>query len=326
MGIDFQRFGVMPGDGEQRIGFFLPDTFSMLPFISALEPLRAANRISGRHLYSWHLLGERSTPAIASNALQQIVQGGIDTVPAFDRLIVCGPYDPHLYQSVAVIRALKRIARSGTCMGAVDTGSYLLARAGLIGKRRCTLHWENIPGFREEFPQISVSSELFEIDGSLCTCAGGDAALDMMLTLIELDHGNEMALTAADLFIHPGIRRANEPQRAAVTQRMRVFHRGLINCVELMEANLEQPLSIPELAYMAGISRRQLERLFRTHLGTTPTLHYQQLRLRAGLTLLEQTSLSVMEVASACGFSSADHFSRRFRSLFSQSPKEVRKR
>jgi len=326
MSIDFRRYGVMPGDGEQRIGFFLPDTFAMLPFISALEPLRAANRYSERHLYSWHLFGESTEPALANNAMSQLVEDSISNAVGLDRLIVCGPHEPLRYHSDSAIQALKRIAKSGTRMGAVDTGSHLLANAKLIGSRRCTIHWENLPGFKATFPQIDVSSELFEIDGDLFTCAGGDAALDMMLTLIAADHGHELVAQLAELFIHSGIRRANEPQRMGVMQRTGIFHQGLISCVELMEANVEQPLSTQELADMIGISKRQLERLFRAHLQITPTVYYQHIRLRAGMTLLLQTNQSVLEVASACGFSSADHFSRRFRELFNQTPKQVRQR
>lgn len=326
MTIDFTRYGVMSGSAEQRIGFFLPDTFAMLPFISALEPLRAANRYSGRFLYSWHLYGETGAPALANNAMQQIVEGPLEAADRLDRLIVCGPHEPNLYLNEATFRTLKRIAASGTSMGAMDTGTYLLARAKLIGERRCTIHWENLPGFVEDFPRIKVSSELFENDNSLITCAGGGASLDMMLTIIESDHGHTLAAQVAELFIHSGIRRANEPQRMGITARTGIFHPGLVDCVELMEANIEQPLTTMELAAMIRISKRQLERLFRAHMKTTPTHYYQQIRLDAGLKLLEQTSMTVLDVAVACGFASAGHFSKRFRTFYGRSPRQVRQR
>ncbi len=324
MTIDFERYGVMQGAAEQRFGFFLPDTFAMMPFISAVEPLRAANRYSGRHLYSWHLFGETEQTAIANNAMPQLVEGTLEKAENLDALIVCGPHEPHRYNDETAFRHLKRLAASGTRMGALDTGSYLLARARLIGNHRCTIHWENMPGFIEEFPQLDVSSELFEIDGKLMTCAGGDAALDMMLTLLEHDHGKALTSQVSELFIHPTIRRSNEPQRMGITQRTGVFHPGLVDCVELMEANIEQPLSTQELADIVSISKRQLERLFKAHLHTTPTQYYQQIRLQAGLRLLEQTSLTVLEIAVACGFASAGHFSKRFRSFFGRSPRDVR--
>jgi len=324
MSVDFERYGVLPGLGERRIGFYLPNTFAMLPFISALEPLRAANRYSGKHLYSWHLFGETAAPAVANNAMVQQVQGSISEANELDRLIICGPHNPLVDEDPLIINSLKRLAQSGTSMGALDTGTYLLAQARLLGNRRCTLHWESLPGFSEHFPEIKVSTELFEIDDGLFTCAGGDAALDMMLTLIGRDHGKELATRVAELFIHPAIRHAHEPQRMGVSQRTGVFHTGLVSCVELMEANLEQPLSTQELADMVNISKRHLERLFRAHLSTTPTLYYQQVRLRAAVPMLEQTSLSMSEIAIACGFSSSEYFSKRFRVYFGHSPRDLR--
>jgi len=324
MSINFERYGVMQGIARQRIGFFLPSTFAMLPFISAVEPLRAANRYSGSHLYSWHLFGESTADAVANNAMSQVVEGPLNSATGLDALVICGPHDPHQYRDDQIFKQLRKIAATGTRMGALDTGTYLLARARLIGDLRCTLHWENLPGFKEEFPQLKVSSELYEIEDDLFTCAGGDAALDMMLTLIELEHGRALAAKVSELFIHSSIRRADEPQRMGITQRTGVFHPGLVDCVELMEANVEQPLTTQELATMIGISKRQLERLFRAHLHTTPTHYYQEIRLRAGLHLLEQTSLTVLEIALASGFASAGHFSKRFRAVYGKSPRDVR--
>lgn len=321
---ELQRFGVPDCDGDQRIGFFLPDTFGMLPFISALEPLRAANRYSGKNLYSWHFFGQNGSTATANNGMTQQVEGSLEDAERLDRLIICGPHDPLDYHHPDTFSELRRLAQAGTMLGAIDTGSYLLARAQLIKDRRCTLHWENMPGFREEFPTITCSSELFEIDDNLFTCAGGDASLDMMLHIIGADHDEALAKRVSELFIHSSIREANEPQRMDVQQRTGLYHQGLVDCVELMEANIEQPLTTQELSEMIGISKRQLERLFRSHLDTTPTSYYQQLRLRAAKRLLEQTTMSVLDVALASGFSSAGHFSKRFRVLYGISPKQVR--
>lgn len=323
---DCYRYGVMDGDAEQCVGFFLPDTFAMLPFISALEPLRAANRYSGRALYQWRLLGTSRDDAMANNAMKLAVDQSIHDGGKLNRLIVCGPHDPHRFRNPSAIRALRQFAARGTRIGSLDSGSYLLAQADLIKHRRCTIHWENLPGFREAFPRIAVSSELYEMDRGLFTCAGGTAALDMTLAMIREDHGYVLASQVAELFIATDSREATDPQRRNIVERSGVYHPGVVSCIELMENNLEQPISTVELAAMAEISPRQLERLFRTHLDTTPTLYYQQVRLRAGKELLRQTTLSVLEVASAVGFSSADYFSRRFRVLFGHSPTQARKR
>lgn len=324
MSESFERYGVYAGSGESRIGFFLPPTFAMLPFISAVETLRAANRYGGRHLYSWHFYGETAEAAVANNSMQQPVECALEDANGLNRLIICGPHDPHQYRNDNVVKTLKKLSSAGTLMGALDTGTWLLAQSGLIGDRKCTIHWENLPGFREAFPKLDVSSELYEIDDTLMTCAGGDASIDMMLTLLNAEHSHELASQVAELFIHPGIRRADSPQRMGITQRTGVYHPGLVDCLELMEANVEQPLTTAELSQMVGISKRQLERLFRAHLNTTPTHYYQQTRLSAGHRLLEQTSLTVLEVAVEVGFASAGHFSKRFRSYFGYSPRDLR--
>ena len=322
---DCYRFGVVDDSAEQRIGFFLADTFGMLPFISALEPLRAANRLSGQALYEWVLLGSGDVDVLANNAMRVAVESSIYDAHSLDRLIVCGPHDPHLFDDHRVLRAIRQQASRGTLIGALDTGCYLLAQADLIKGRRCTTHWESLPGLKEAFPQLSVSTEIFEIDEGLFTCAGGTASLDMMLALIRQDHGSALAFQVADLFITTHLRESSNPQRRSIVERSGIYHRGVIRCIELMEDNLELPISTVDLASKVGISVRQLERLFRTHLSATPTAYYQQLRLRAGRELLLQTSLSVLDVASAVGFSSADYFSRRFQVFYGHTPTMARK-
>ncbi len=319
-----ETLGVHHGRGKIHVGFLLCDTFAMLPFISSLEPMRAANRYSNEHLYSWQLFSESGQPVLASNGLSLSVNDTFSDEWKLDRLIVCGPHNPQPASSPNVLRALRRLSGRGVRMGALDTGSYLLARANIIGSRRCTVHWENMPGFRQEFNQLKVSNELFEIDGSLFTCSGGDAALDMMLTIVGNDHGQDLATKAAELFLHNTIRNSNESQRMSVVERDGIFHPKLVSAIELMEANIDTPLRSEELANMVNLSKRQLERLFRAHLDATPTMHYQQIRLRAGRDLLLQTSMSVLEIADASGFSSADHFSKRFRAYFGLSPTDLR--
>lgn len=323
--VDCRRFGVLDGLAQQSIGIFLPDTFGMLPFISAVEPLRAANRFSGQPLYRWFLLGSSTEDVIANNGMRVAVDQDIAGGGKFDRIVVCGPHEPVQYNDSRVLRALRQHAARGTRFVALDSGSYLLAQADLIRHRRCTIHWENLPGFREAFPHITVTSELFEEDDGLFTCAGGTAALDMMLAIIRRDHGSALALQVAELFISTRVRAATDPQRRSIVERSGIYHAGLVSCIELMEVNLEQPITNGELAEMIGLSPRQLERLFRSYLGTTPTLYYQELRLKAGRELLRQTTMSVMEVATAVGFSSADYFSRRFRRQFGCSPTAARK-
>ena len=189
-------FGNVDGDAESRIGFLLTPTFSILPFVSAVEPLRAANRCSGRALYSWHVFSSDGQPVAAANGMTQAAEASIDEVASVPTVIVCGPHDPNRFDSPEIVHWLRRLARGGTRLGALDTGACLLAQARLLDGYRCTIHWENLPGFTESFPNIEVSSELYEFDRNRFSCGGGTAALDMMLTLIPtgtvgIDAGSE---------------------------------------------------------------------------------------------------------------------------------------
>ena len=322
---EMEIYGVPSGPAQNRVGFYLLDTFGMLPFISALEPLRAANRYSGKNLFSWHFYSETGQPALCNNGMTVPVEASIENASDLQSIIVCGPHDPQRPASENTYLPLRRLAAEGVKLGALDTGTFLLARANLIKEHdRCTVHWENLAGFKEEFPSLEVTNELFEIQDNLFTCAGGGAALDMMLTMMREDLGNEMASRVSDLFVRSNIRQGNEPQRMDVQHRHGVYHKGMVECIELMEANIEQPLTTQELANCIDISKRQLERLFRAHLQTTPTSYYQGLRLKESKRLLEQTTLSVVEVAVACGFLSAGHFSKRFRLKYGCTPRAAR--
>ena len=317
-------FGNVDGDAERPIGFLLTPTFSILAFMSAVEPLRVANRFSGRALYSWHVFTSDGEPAVAANGMSVAADASIHEVTGFPTVIFCGPHDPNRFKSSAIEAWLRRLARSGTRLGALDTGAYLLAQARLLDGFRCTIHWENLPGFTEAFPGIEVSSELYEFDRNRFTCGGGTAALDMMLTLIATEQDRRLASMVSELFLHDNIRAAREPQRMSLRTRLGVAHSGLLECITLMEKNLEQPLLPAELAAYVGVSKRQLERLFRRYLASTPARYYTELRLQLGRQLLEQTAMPVTEVAFACGFASPGHFSHRYRALYGLSPRQAR--
>jgi transcriptional regulator GlxA family with amidase domain len=210
-------------------------------------------------------------------------------------------------------------------IGGIETGCHIMARAGFLKGVACTTHWENIDEFIEAFPDHRVSTDVFEVEGNRVTCSGGSASMDMMLYIIEQQHGHELAASVADVMIHPHIRRSSEPQRMDIEFRTGVSHPVMLECIELMESNIEQPLSPNELANLVGISKRQLERLFRRNLNTTPARYYLSLRLEAARSMLEKTSMKIIDVAVACGFKSAGHFSSRYFSSFGMTPREARK-
>ena len=311
-------------EAQQTFGFLLLPQFSMLAFSSAVEPLRAANRLSGRALYDWRILTADGRPIHSSSRMHLLPDGGLDDCGRLDFLFVVAGLAVQRLREPAVIAALRRLARGGCRLGALSTGSYLLAWAGLLDGFRCTVHWENLDAFREDFPDLDVTGELFEIDGPRLTCSGGTASLDMMLSLIAQSHGRDLAAQVAEQFIHERIRDTHDHQRMSLQGRLGISHPKLLQVIAMMEAHLEEPLARAELARRAGLSTRQLERLFRRYLGRTPTRYYLELRLHRARALLTQTAMSILNVALACGFVSASHFSKCYREFFHKMPREER--
>jgi AraC family transcriptional regulator, glycine betaine-responsive activator len=317
-------FGDVPHELPQRIAFLLVPSFSMIAFTSAVEPLRLANRAAGRELYRWHLFSPDGKPVAASNGIELHPEGGAENAAGFGTVVLCSGIGGHAFADRALFAALRRFDRQGSDIGALCTGSHILARAGLLDGYRCTIHWENLAGFSEDFPQIEVTSELFEVDRNRFTCSGGTAALDMMLNLIAQQHGQELAAQVSDQFIHERIRDRHDHQRMALPARLGVRHPKLLSVIELMEEHLEEPLERRDLAKAAGLSNRQLERLFRKYLNRSPARYYVELRLNRARLLLLQTNMSVIDVALACGFVSASHFSKCYRDFFGRTPRRER--
>ena len=308
-----------------RIGFFLIPGFSMIAFASAVEPLRIANRICGREVYRWQFYSFDGTPVEASNGFAAIIHGAISDATALPTLFVCGGIGTEHYRNSHLYARLRRLASHGTAIGAVCTGTYVLARAGLLDGYRCTIHWENLAGFAEEFPDIEVIPELYEIDRNRFTCAGGTAAIDMMLSLIAGRLGHDVAAGVADQLMHHRIRSGYEGQRMELRARLNISHPKLLEAISAMEGSLESPMGCADLAETVGLSPRQLERLFRKLLNESPTRYYLGLRLDRARYLLLQTSLSILNVALACGFVSASHFSKCYREHFGWAPSDERR-
>ena len=309
---------------RHRVGFFLVPQLALMSFSSAMEALRAANRLAGRELYEWLLISIGGGPVTSSSQVQVSPTLSIDEHPELDELIVVAGIGGESFRDEKVFAWLRRLERKGCRIGAVTLGSYLLARAGLLKGYRCTVHWENLDSFREEFPELDVTSEVFEIDRDRATCSGGTAALDMMLARIGETHGRDLAVQVAEQFIHTRIRDSRDHQRMTLRSRLGVSHPKLLEAIRLMEEHSEEVLPRSELARDIGVSSRQLERLFQRYLGCTPTRFYLSLRLERARSLLLQTSMSAMEVALACGFVSASHFAKTYREHFGRTPKEDR--
>ena len=307
-----------------KVGFLLVPNFSMLAFASSIEPLRSANRMSERTLFEWIIATEDGNSVMASNGVEVAANGDLEDLSSCRMVFACGGLDIQKHGRKEVINALRLVERRGAAIGAICTGTYLLAMAGLLKDRRCTIHWENYDGLVEEFPELEVTNDLFEIDGDRVTCSGGTASLDMMLHLIAQAHGSKLAAQVSEQFIHDRIRDSHDRQRMELRSRLGVSHPKLLSVVSEMEANLEDPLPQTEIARRTALSTRQLERLFRKYLNTTPTRYYLNLRIARARYLLRQTSMSILSVALACGFVSASHFSKCYRETYGKTPRQER--
>lgn len=312
-------------DKPDRVVLFLIPNFSMIAFMSVVEPMRLANYVSGKPIYEWEIVSRDGLPVMGSNGIEIKANRAATEVERPPNVIVCSGIDAHLYQDALTFGWLRRWAREGSNIGAICTGAHVLAHAGLLSGYRCTIHWENLDSFIEEFPDLDVRAELFEIDRDRFTCAGGVAALDMMLNEITLKHGAELAASVSEQFMHERIREGHDDQRLPLQARLRISHPKLIRAIAEMEKHTEEALTRDDIADRVGLSRRQLERLFRRYLNTSPARYYLKLRLNRARTLLTQTTMPVTEVAFASGFTSASHFSKCYRDMFGRTPRAERR-
>jgi AraC family transcriptional regulator, glycine betaine-responsive activator len=313
-------FGDPPKELPQHFAVIMAPEFTMMPVTSAIEPLRIANRLSEKTLYKWTMHSVDGQPVAASNGILAMVNGDLSAVPENATILICAGLNVQRHTDKRLIAWLRKVARKGTDIGAVCTGAHILAEAGLLDGHKCTIHWENLPGFTEAFPEIDATGGLFEIDRDRFTSAGGTTALDMMLTLIASQHGPELASAVAEGILHAPIRHHSEHQRMSLPARIGARHPKLVGIIEEMEKNLEEPLSPSLLARQAGLSTRQLERLFRRYLDRSPKRYYLELRLKKARSLLLQTDMSVINVALACGFASPSHFSKCYRAFYGRTP------
>jgi len=312
--------------GPTKIGFLLVPEFSMLAFSSAIEPLRMANQLSGEHLYEWFTVGASAGSVEASNGISLTPDYNIQNAPPPDAVFVCSGNLVQHQADNQTIAWLRLLSKRDITLGGICTGTYLLAKADALDGHRCTIHWEYMASAREEFPHLVISPELFEKDENRYTSAGGIAPLDMILHEIRDTHGSDLASAITEQFMCDRIRDKHDRQRVPLTQRIGTNQPKLAEAVSLMEANIEEPMTLDELSHHVGLSRRQLERLYQRYLQCVPTRYYLELRLERARQLLLQTSMPIVDIALACGFISAPHFSKCYRDTFGLPPRDERRR
>lgn len=313
----------------KRFGFLLMQDFTLISLSSAVEPLRMANRIRGDKLYSWSIITETGGPMLASDGISINADFAIQDgrfIEQFDVVIVCTGRRVENAYSRSIERWLKLVNQKGVGLGAICTGSYVLARAGLLDGFRCSIHWENLAALEDAYPNVTVSRNIFTIDRNRFTSSGGTTPVDMMLHLIRIECGVEVSAGVAEQFIYERVRRSDDKQRIPLKHLVGNASGKLVMAVELMEANIKEPISQEDLADYVGLSRRQLQRLFQRHLDCAPSRHYLHLRLQRARELLQQTDLSLIEISSLCGFVSTSHFSQCYKEFFHHSPSIERQR
>ena len=239
-------------------------------------------------------------------------------------VFVCSGVEVEKFDNKSVFAWIREEYNRGIAVGGLCTGAHILAKAGLLAERKCAIHWENMPGFQETFPKADVRADLFEVDGNIYTCAGGTAALDMMLSLVMEDHGEKLVNEVCEQAIADRVRGAGDRQRLPLRARLGVQNERIFPIIEVMEDNLAEPMNLQQIAKKAGMSRRQIERLFQQHLEQSPARYYLEIRLERARHLLIQSTMPVVEVAMACGFVSASHFSKCYRELYGNSPQQAR--
>jgi transcriptional regulator GlxA family with amidase domain len=314
-------------DGTTRIGFVLLRDYSMIAFANAIESFRMANYISRRTLYSWRVVTPYDTIATASNGLSMLPTAADEDLDECDMVFVCGGTQVRTATEERTRSLLRHCAARGIPLGALCTGSFALASAGVLDGYRCAIHWENLAASREEFPKVMFAPEVFIIDRDRYTCSGGTAPLDLALHLISARHGARLATEISEQFIvdrqrAPSDRQRRVPQPGCVGPG----YQQLTEAAEIMAANIEEPLPLAEVAAAIRLSLRQLERLCHRYFSMGPAQYYMNLRLRRASELLMHSGLPIMQITIACGFQSSSHFCKAYRNLFGHPPSDERRR
>ena len=309
-----------------RIGLLLVDDFAMMSYASTVEPMRAANLLSGLDLYEINHLCGNDLSAISSGGIVFNANMKLKDANDLDILFVIAGGNPSAVLNPEIFTTLRRLATRGVTLGGVSAGPYILALAGVMKDRRMTVHWEHAPSLIERMPELLVARSLYVMDRDRITCAGGTAPLDMMHAMITNHHGAQFARDVSDWFMHTEVRPARDQQRAGLVERHNTNNPSVIKTIEVMENHIADPLSLLQLAELSDVSARQMNRLFKKHIGLGTMQFYTQIRLNQAKKLCEQSTLSITEIALATGFASTSYFSTKFKNEFGISPTELRAR
>lgn len=308
--------------GSYRIGMLLLSGFNSLAAQAFLDPFRAANYLHADKAYDWQFLSPAGGTVVASNGIEIANTVEINRqVADFDLLMVNASWTPEQFQEKELQAWLRGASRQGAVLGGIDTGAFVLAYAGLLDRQRAVVHYEHLAAFNELFPGVATEEALYSIDSRRVSCCGGVAAIDLALEIIHMQHGIELANAAARYIFHERLRDASEAQIPRGLQPVGYqVPDKLREAILLMERNVEEPLTHPELASYLSLSVRQLQRLFKQYMGVTPVSYYRNVRLDRARGLVTQTEMQMMDIAALCGFTRAEQFSRAYLMRFKVTP------
>ncbi|MGD8711003.1 MAG: GlxA family transcriptional regulator [Ectothiorhodospiraceae bacterium] len=302
-----------------RVDFVLEPGFARLSLAAAVEPLRVANYVAGAELYQWRTVSRGGGPVRDAAGLATAVDIAVSSVCDCQAVVVCGSAGA-AEPDTRMNTWLQRLAKLGVCLGGLDGGIRRLAQAGVLDGHRCSVPWAELAAFEKRYTAVQASNSLFAVDRRRMTSVGGTAVLDMMLHIIAQRHGGHLAAEVSEMLVPERVRDESDAQRVPRRRLLGDVRPWLAEIVAIMEANIEEPIALDELAGYVRLSRRQLARQFKRHFGCSPSRFYLELRLQHARDLLRRTSRSVAEVAEACGFISAPHFSKCYRDRFGVPP------
>lgn len=312
-----------------RVAFLLLEHFSMVAFTAAVDALVTANLVRTAPLFNFSTFGLDSQIVKSDLTIDFSTRGELNQLPlegadAVEILIVCGGFRCSLATHAPLSAKLKAAAKRNIILGGLWNGAIALAHAGLLENQTCALHPDNHAFMREHFSHVQVSQRALMIEDKRVTSAGANSALDMMLALIERVQGKEIVRAIREILSCDQVAESGETKLSQVADNPS-FPDSLRNLLQLMTSNIEEPLSVDELAACVKVSRRHIERLFQTHLESTPSRYYLELRITHARRLLLQSNDSITNIAVACGFLNATHFSHCFKDYFCVSPSQARK-
>ncbi|MES0809543.1 GlxA family transcriptional regulator [Roseibium sp. SCPC15] len=321
----WQRIAEPSNTSTVDVCFLLLKNFSLLSFASAIEPLRIANKVLKRQAFNYRCCTVDGQDAVASNGSRMRADCALDEIEHADLVAVCSSDDVERVSLTSGQKALiRQFAQRFSRIAGICTGAYVLADLGLLDNRSCTIHWEYADLFKELFPNAELVDNLIQADGRYLTCAGGTAALDLMIGFIAEVHGGAVASDVAEIALHHDMRSGAERQHTLMRDDLQMVPKKLRSCIELMTENVSETLSLQEIADKLGASPRQLQRDFQKYLNCSPLEYYNKIRIDIARQLVCRTSMRIIDIGVACGFSSASHFSKRYRSAHGVSPAQDR--